>query len=239
MPFSGNTYSRFKTFANSGSLLPSDLNSVQDDIGNKVADILKINPSARVATLPTTNLVEDMEVNWVPSMGGPGASASDYGVTWRMKYRAGAPGGLKWECVGGMPIASWVDSSATMTVGRGFNTIGTGDVQDYVIPVAGSWKMVMNLGSVENKSTSDQGTVFAAQPVAGIGIEGQSPLFAAQVHLGKFSNTPVIPNTMNLHKERQPTLAAGVSVGLRYQAFNQDCIIYGRYFSIIPCRVAG
>lgn len=36
MPFS-TTYSRTKTFANGGSLLPSDLNNIQDDLGNQIA----------------------------------------------------------------------------------------------------------------------------------------------------------------------------------------------------------
>lgn len=36
MPFTGGSYSRTKTFANSGSLLPADLNSIQDDIGGQL-----------------------------------------------------------------------------------------------------------------------------------------------------------------------------------------------------------
>lgn len=39
MPFSGGVYTRTKSFANSGTILPSDLNSIQDDIGNKAASI--------------------------------------------------------------------------------------------------------------------------------------------------------------------------------------------------------
>jgi hypothetical protein len=38
MPFS-TTYARFKSFVNGGSLLPSDLNSIQDDFGNQLAGV--------------------------------------------------------------------------------------------------------------------------------------------------------------------------------------------------------
>lgn len=36
MPFS-TVYTKFKTFANAGTLLPADLNSIQDDLGNQLA----------------------------------------------------------------------------------------------------------------------------------------------------------------------------------------------------------
>lgn len=37
MPFSAGSYTKTKTFANSGSLLPADLNTIQDDLGNATA----------------------------------------------------------------------------------------------------------------------------------------------------------------------------------------------------------
>lgn len=36
MPFTGGSYSKTKTFANSGTILPADLNSIQDDIGGQL-----------------------------------------------------------------------------------------------------------------------------------------------------------------------------------------------------------
>lgn len=36
MPFTAGSYSKTKTFANSGSILPADLNSIQDDIGGQL-----------------------------------------------------------------------------------------------------------------------------------------------------------------------------------------------------------
>ena len=33
------TYTRFKSFINGGSLLPADLNAIQDDLGNQLADV--------------------------------------------------------------------------------------------------------------------------------------------------------------------------------------------------------
>ena len=41
MPWSGGTYSRTKTFANSGSLLASDLNSIQNDLGGNINTIME------------------------------------------------------------------------------------------------------------------------------------------------------------------------------------------------------
>lgn len=38
MPFNV-TYARFKSFVNGGSLLPADLNAIQDDLGNQLADV--------------------------------------------------------------------------------------------------------------------------------------------------------------------------------------------------------
>ncbi len=36
MPFTGGSYSRTKTFSNAGTMLPADLNSIQDDIGGQL-----------------------------------------------------------------------------------------------------------------------------------------------------------------------------------------------------------
>lgn len=40
MPFTGGTYSRTKTFANGGNLLPGDLNSVEDDLGVQINTVM-------------------------------------------------------------------------------------------------------------------------------------------------------------------------------------------------------
>lgn len=41
MPFTGGIYTRIKTFVDGGSLLPGDLNNIQDDFGNQIATTLQ------------------------------------------------------------------------------------------------------------------------------------------------------------------------------------------------------
>lgn len=39
MPFGGGSYSRTKSFADGGTLLPSDINNIEDDLGNKAQSL--------------------------------------------------------------------------------------------------------------------------------------------------------------------------------------------------------
>jgi hypothetical protein len=198
---------------------------------------------ASVTTLPTTGLTDGLIVPWKPAI------TANYGVTWMMRYNSSAPT-YKWELVGGIPIQSWVETISTARVSTGFSVSSQGNVQDFVIPYTGEWKMIGEVGSATNTQIVDQvyaaGTaIFALQPgvVSGTGTEAQDVAKSVQFMLGGLGQVPgtlaIIPSSMPAHKERSIIVQAGATVGLRYKAANYDVNIYGKYFSLIPVRVTG
>lgn len=66
MPFTGGSYSKTKTFANSGTVLPADLNSIQDDIGGQLNTALirtGVSDSSVIRRGKAINKIEETRVN--------------------------------------------------------------------------------------------------------------------------------------------------------------------------------
>lgn len=241
MPFTGNVYSRFKTFINTGSVLPSDLNSIQDDFGAKITQVANEADLAtlpRSATLPTTGLTEGMVVPW-QTTGYSGANGQAYGVTWMMKYRSGQT--YPWECVGGQDMTSWVEGNGAIgcstpgTVGA-LGQLSAANVQDLPIPYTGEWRLIADIGYVENSSTT--GPNFMHVMPCRIGTDTTpSALKSAVVHGNPVGAAPYGAYGAPAHKERSVICNFGTMVGLRYAASQNNANFYGILFAMRPVRV--
>jgi hypothetical protein len=121
MPF-GPAYTKTKTFAALGTLLPGDLNSIQDDLGGAIAHRA---PLGVVTTLPagTDGMVVKLQT---------AAMATD-GIVWTFQYRSGSVSANKWEFIGG---PEWVKRADP----AGGTASGVADLT-LTIPVAGEYNI--------------------------------------------------------------------------------------------------
>lgn len=211
----------------------------------------------RVAKLPTTNLTDGMVVAWqtdATSPFGNGAYGIDYGVTWMMKYRAGAA--YPWECVGGQDMTSWKDSGSTL---RNFGSQGSftalsklqGDnVEDFPIHYTGEYRCTLDIGYVETNNNIE-GNFMAAQSVqiapSGAYREGydfrKAALFFSNPSQINFYDTSSVTHGLGatggpLHRERNAIHLAGDRAGLRYTCTRDYAVYYGLRYAIVPVRVS-
>lgn len=132
MPFTSAGYTRTKTFANSGTFTPIDLNNIQEDLG---ARALYMNRSV-VTALPT-DPVDGQEIYYLAN--------NAQGNIWHLKYRSASASNFKWEFVGGTPIVARVPASevpVTANVWVDLTTIGP----EILIPLDGQYMVTAGAG---------------------------------------------------------------------------------------------
>ena len=108
MPFASGVYTRFKTFVNSGNILPSDLNSIQDELGAAGQSLLK---RTILISLPGSPYDGQEILYQTTAMITAGIGP------WAFIYRAGSGSAYKWEFIGGDPWIAEVAASQTSFVG--------------------------------------------------------------------------------------------------------------------------
>jgi hypothetical protein len=182
----------------------------------------------RVTTLPTTGLIDGMEVNYVAD--------SATGTVWRLKYNAGSPSTYKWEFVGGPPlhniVAASTVASATyvdLTVsGVSFTLARAGD---YLIDFGVNGYLAVGGGA---GAGSTQAMVsITVNGVAAVDADG----FLVASYNDGVGNYTVAGNSV----VRRKTVNAGGVVAMRYRTAGatngRGSSFYERFMTITPVRL--
>lgn len=195
MPFGLNVYTRTKNFVNGGSLLPGDLNSIQDDLGNRLGLI----DTAPVSSLPGAP-VNGQEVIY-------NANITD-GVIWRFKYRAASPNTKKWEFQGGAPLYTQILTQELIgSQGAWVNLATIGP--DITVPLTGDY--LARYGAHCFKVTANTTSLDAS---IGVAVSDGTPA----TNLGHYQNGLTTSHTSggNLGNETTISFTSGQIARLRY-----------------------
>lgn len=225
MPFSGTTYTRTKTFANGGNLIPSDLNGIQDDLGNEIGvirgNITTINTKvwpATVTALPGSP-VDGQEIFYVAD--------STLGIIWHLKYRSASTSIFKWEFVGGSDI--FLNQGSIPDA----NPIGVWGAQAgaaLISPAlpAGNFDVFYGMRGAVNAASSSMRiapAIGATDPLTTT-MEARSESYAAGVR-GEWSASA----------SARLTTAVGNTINLRFRFTEGTDTVLSAYVRIRPVRI--
>lgn len=176
MPFVLGKYKKTKKFTQGGSVLPADLNNIQDDIGTVAAGI----HPAPVAVLPT-----------LPH-GGDDAHYTANTLTgniWSFKYRPTSEHAYKWELIGGTPLITTVATQQAVGVENAWTNLQSTFAADGTVTISNptfatnttSWTATVN-GSITRDTVT-----FDTTPASGLWVTSASGGILTETTTGTFT----------------------------------------------------
>lgn len=213
MPFSPG-YTRTKSFAALGTLLPGDLNAIQDDLGGALAHRAPLQVVSALPGSPT----DGQEVVY------QNAGMATDGIAWRLKYRAGSASAYKWECIGGVPWSAAVDTSETTAAGvfTDLTTVGP----DITVPLGGDYYVQIGASF---KHTGAGATMYMSYAIGGTAASTADALRVDQEAANAIK-------TMSRAPRRKNALAAATLLRAKYNAATTGTFL-DRTLSVLPIRV--
>lgn len=183
----------------------------------------------RVTSLPTTNLIDGMEVFYVAD-----ASAA---VLWRLKYNEGSASAYKWEYVGGPPLyktgAAYASGTTTY---HDFNGAGP----NQALALAGDY--MVTVGTSSYIASGGNAGAGSAQAQISFAVGATAPVDAEGFSLGSYNdgggNYTANGGIMTTRKNAIPAASTIGVRGKQINATNGRTSSYGiRWLSIVPVRV--
>lgn len=174
-----------------------------------------------VAALPTTNLVDGMEVYLQTS------TMATNGTAWHLRYRAAAPAATRWEFVGGAPMQQTVNG-------------GAGGGGTYVGPLASGLNPVPGGPSVVVPRPGDYIVAFGAtvqcdsNDTVHIGIDGGGLAATAAPMIEVADNVSLDTSSLSV---RRNVATATSTLAMFADTASSDVYVGARYLAVTPIRL--